>query len=47
MIEARYNLISSGDVDYLTGELKRAKNENLLYVELSGNKIKKESIDAL
>jgi hypothetical protein len=34
-------------VDYLTGELKRSKNESLLYVELSGNKIKKESVDAL
>jgi hypothetical protein len=43
----RYNTINSGDVDYLTGELKRAKNDTLLYVELSGNKIKKESIDAL
>ena len=32
LIEMRYNLINSGDVDYLTGELKRAKNESLLYV---------------
>jgi hypothetical protein len=41
MIEARYNLINFGDVDYLTGELKKTKNDVLLYVELSGNKIKK------
>lgn len=47
LIELRYNNINSGDVDYLTGELKRAKNETLLYVELSGNKIRKESVDAL
>jgi hypothetical protein len=26
MIEARYNLINSGDVEYLTGEIKRVKN---------------------
>ncbi len=47
MLEVRYNSINSADVDYLTGELKRAKNEALLYVELSGNKIKKESVDGL
>jgi Ran GTPase-activating protein (RanGAP) involved in mRNA processing and transport len=47
LLELRYNNINSGDVDYLTGELKRSKNESLLYVELSGNKIKKESVDAL
>lgn len=43
----RYNNINSGDVDYLTGELKRSKNDSLLYVELSGNKIKKDSVDGL
>lgn len=32
MLEVRYNSINSADVDYLTGELKRAKNETLLYV---------------
>ena len=47
MVECRYNQINSGDVDYLATELKQAHNENLLYVELSGNKIKKESIDGL
>lgn len=47
MFEVRYNNISSADVDYLAGELKRSKNETLLFVELSGNKIKKESIDGL
>ena len=41
MVEVRYNSISSADVDYLAGELKKSKNETLLYVELSGNKIKK------
>ena len=47
MLEVRYNNITSADVDYLVGELKRSKNETLLFVELSGNKIKKESIDGL
>lgn len=47
MLEVRYNLIASGDIEYLIGELKRFKNQTLLYVELSGNKIKKQNIDSL
>jgi Ran GTPase-activating protein (RanGAP) involved in mRNA processing and transport len=47
LFELRYNAVNSGDVDYLAAELRRSKNEALLYVELSGNKIKKESVDAL
>jgi Ran GTPase-activating protein (RanGAP) involved in mRNA processing and transport len=47
LFEVRYNSIGSSDVEYLTGELKKARNETLLYVELSGNKIKKEVVDGL
>ena len=43
----RYNNISSPDIDFLVGQLRRNKNQTLLFVELSGNKIKKQTIDAL
>ena len=47
LLEIRYNSITSTDVDYLVEQLKNYKNDTLLFVELSGNKIKKESTDML
>lgn len=47
LLEMRYNNIGSGDVEVLVGELKAVRNEGMLYVELAGNKIKKEVIDSL
>ena len=47
MVEVRYNSINSADVDYLAGQLKKNRNQTMLYVELSGNKIKKQSTDGL
>lgn len=43
----RYNNITSADIELLVSELKAARNETLLYVELAGNKIKKEAIESL
>ena len=47
LLQCRHNAIESSAIEMLTKQLKSENNETILFVELAGNKVKKETIQGL